>query len=238
MAVQQLLAAYGATGGGGGGDPDFASVVSLLHFDGTNGSTTFTDQKGKAWTAYGAAALTTSQKKFGTASLSLNGTDAGIQTPNSTDFDFGTGDFTAEAWVYLNSNTSLGYIFNRGNGAGTNGGFAMAVNASGQLLLVYHGFAFQTAGATTLNTGQWYHLAICRAGTTVRLFVDGVIDASATNSTNYTAAASTPNTIGSNLDAGVPSQFLSGFIDDVRITKGVARYTAAFTPPTAPFPDA
>lgn len=235
MAIQQLLAAYG--GAGGGGDPNFASVVSLLHFDGTNGSTTFTDVKGKTWTANGNAQITTAQSKFGGASGSFDGTGDYIITPNTTDFDFGTGNFTAEAWVRLNVNNSLGYIFSRGNGAGTNGGFAMAVNATGKLMLVHQGIAFQTAGATTLATGQWYHLAICRSGTNVRLFVDGTQDASATNSTNYTASGSTPTTIGSNFDRNVANQFLNGFIDDLRITKGVARYTANFTPPTAPFPD-
>lgn len=221
-----------------GADSFFSNVTSLLHFNGANGSTTFTDQSGKVWTAFGNSQITTTQSRFGGASGSFDGTGDYLSTPNTTDFDFGTGDFTAEAWVRLNVNNSLGYIFSRGNGAGTNGGFAMAVNATGKLLLVHQGIAFQTAGATTLATGQWYHLAICRSGTTVRLFVDGIQDASATNSTNYTAQGSTPTTIGSNFDLNVPKEFLNGFIDDLRITKGVARYTANFTPPVGPFPDA
>src|SRR5690606_34123168 len=78
-------------------DPYWSSVSSLLHFNGSNGSTTFTDEKGVGWTASGDAEISTAQSKFGGSSLSLDGTGDWLDASNAG-FTFGTGDFTIEAW--------------------------------------------------------------------------------------------------------------------------------------------
>jgi hypothetical protein len=90
-------------------DASYSSVSSLLHLNGANGSTVFTDNAPtpKTWSSVSSAALSDSNFRFGTASLSLNGTSQYISTPQSTDFDFGTGDFTIEAWVYRNSTATF-----------------------------------------------------------------------------------------------------------------------------------
>jgi hypothetical protein len=83
-----------AQGGGGGGstDPYWSSVVSLLHFDGANASTTFTDQTGKTWSAYGGVQIDTAQSKFGGASGLFNGASDYITTPSTAELTFGAGD--------------------------------------------------------------------------------------------------------------------------------------------------
>jgi hypothetical protein len=91
-------------------------------------------------------------------------------------------------------------------------------------------------GSTTIGSGSWYHIAITKSGTTHRLFVNGVQDGTATNSTSADASIVS---IGSKSPGASGSSIvnLNGYIDDLRITKGIARYTSAFTPPTAAFAD-
>ncbi|MGQ3180207.1 MAG: hypothetical protein ACT6SC_21675, partial [Blastomonas fulva] len=88
-----------------GGDPYFGNVVSLLHFNGTSGSTTFTDQKGRAWTGFGNAQITTAGSVFGGGALALDGNGDWIETATSTDFVF-AGDFTIECWLRLAAQTT------------------------------------------------------------------------------------------------------------------------------------
>jgi len=218
-------------------DPFWANVSALLHFDGADGSTVFIDQTARSWAAGGNAQIDTALSKFGGASGLFDGSGDYVYSNDSPLLDFGTGDFTAECFAYLQVNNTLQYIFSRYSGSGSLGGFAMAVNASGKLMLVHQGVAFLTAGATTLPTGAWVHLAIARASGVVKLFVDGVEDASASSSTDFTAGIPTNSYIGVNYDGATFSQALNGNMDEFRITKGVARYTATFTPPAAPFPN-
>ena len=236
MAIQQLLAAYGAAGGGGGSDPDFASVVSLLHFDGANNSTTFTDQKGKTWTSSNAtnARLSTTDPKFGTACLLLTG--ANISTPDSSDWDFGSGDFTIEAWVRPANTTQTGAIVGQWDGTFSRAWILFQVGTSIQ-------FSYSTNGSTQTNafsvsagwsTAAYQHIAVsCNSGT-IRGFVGG--SQVGTNHSRVGAFfnSNRPARVGNNEDG--TTQW-NGRIDDLRITKGVGRYTSNFTPPASPFPD-
>ena len=86
------------------------------------------------------------------------------------------------------------------------------------------------------NLNQWYHIAVTRQGSAFRLFVDGALVSTGTNPNAIASSASTPISVGGSPVYGSAAT-LSGLIDDVRITVGTARYTAAFTPPTAAFPD-
>jgi hypothetical protein len=85
-------------------------------------------------------------------------------------------------------------------------------------------------GSSNVADGSWHHIAICRSGSTCRLFVDGTQEASGSNSVNYDAQ---PTFIGA---FGASDGYFNGYIDDLRVTKGLARYTSNFTPPTAAFP--
>lgn len=216
------------------GDPYYANVVSLLHFDGSNGSTTFTDQKSKSWSALDNAALSTAQKKFGPSSLSLDGLNDGIYTAQSTDFDL-PGDFTVEAWVYTNVTGVRKGIISKYSDSLSPGGFALEMSLSGALQIVQQGQAFLVVGTTPVPTDGWHHVAAVRSGAMMYLFLDGVIDATGTPAASFTNVGET--TIGCVRENGVTYHSWDGYIDEIRVTKGVARYTANFTPPASPFPD-
>lgn len=230
------------SGGGGGGDPEFANVSLLCHFDGTDGSTTFVDSSPSpnTLTAFGNAQIDTAQSKFGGASGFFDGAGDYVGLADSSDFTFGSGDFTIEAWVRLNGAAGAegAYVVGQINGLFTiaTGSFFLALNdstrpaglmATGTSLVV-------AAGTTVLATGTWYHLAFTRQGNTFRMFVNGVLEGSQTSSAAM-------NDSGEAISIGRPGSYngayLNGWIDDLRITKGVARYTEDFTPPAAPFPN-
>lgn len=210
-------------------DPYWANVVSLLHFDGADGSTTFTDESGKIWTAHGSAQIDTAQSKFGGGALLLDGSNAYISTAAHADFGFGTGDFTVEAWVRYSSIPSTDFcIFDLRTGSGHNGLFYI-YPGSGRLTY-YNGTTYGNVGAAP-STGAWAHVAFTRAGGTLRGFLGGALQWSVLMAGDF--GATRPCRIGNNF-AG--SSGAVGHIDEARITKGVARYTENFTPPSAPFP--
>lgn len=232
-----LPAGMGLGGPKGGGDPYWANVAALLHFDGADASTTFTDQTGKTWTASGNAQLDTAQSKFGGASLLLDGSGDYASTPNGTAFQMGSGDFTVEAWVRRNG---VGVIMGNWRGSIPEMcGWLLNVDASGKLNLSTGVGTSNVAhtSATTVPSGVFSHVAAVRSGTSIFLFIDGVKDANTytrTGALNH--EPSEPVSIGAVQISTSPAAFFTGHIDEVRITKGVARYTADFTPPTAAFP--
>ncbi|WP_374502349.1 LamG domain-containing protein [Pseudoxanthomonas sp.] len=222
---------------GGGGDPHWSNVVALLHFDGANGSQSFVDEKGHTFSNVGGAELSTAVSKFGSASLVLNGSSDAVESPTSTDWEFGDGDFTIEAQIYLAAPVSSRMeIIDRWNGTG----FGMQIMDNGLLRAfcqgTAHGLAVCGPGSTEVTDGEFHHVAFCRNGDVLGIFLDGVAEATA-------AFTGSIDAIGDTLDIGYDnngiSRFFNGYIDEVRITKGVARYTPGvnFTPPTAAFPD-
>jgi hypothetical protein len=188
----------------------------------------------KTVTASGNAQVDTAQSKFGGASLLLDGSGDYL-TANfitNTDFEFTAGeDFTLECWVRVNSFTQF------------NGLISLATTRSGNEYTLYiegiagsyylraatFGGGNLSAGTTTLSTATWYHVAVTREGTTVRLFVNGNLED--TDTRTFTAGQQSNIRIGS---FGDGSLALNGWIDEVRISN-TARYTAAFTAPTAAF---
>lgn len=210
-------------------DPYYANVVALLHFNGTDASTTFTDEKGHTFTPAGNAQIDTAQSKFGGASGLFDGTGDYISTPSSADFAYGTGDFTWEGWIRFATTAADQYFLDHGS----NGGM---IQYQAGTLRYYNpttgtGSALYTPGGGALTAGVWYHIAATRSSGTTRLFVDGVLKASASDSHNY---GSQTLRFGGYGGGGYG---LNGWLDDARITKGVARYTANFTPPSQEFPN-
>lgn len=208
-------------------DPYFANVISLLHFDGTNGSTTFTDQKSRSWSASGDAALTTSVVKFGTAAMDCS--TGGALSSDAGD-SFGTGDFTVEFWFRPDTLTGALNVFDTRDSAGAT---APALYTSGSTIRFYTAGADRITSAGILSTGTWYFFALSRVSGTTRLFVDGTqVGSSYTDSNNYV------NTKLAYGRAAYTTGGTNGTFDDGRVTKGVGRYSSNFTPPTAAFPDA
>jgi hypothetical protein len=226
---EQVLAKRAGIWPVAGGDPDFANVSLLLHMDGSNGSTTFTDSSSNAFaiTPFGNAQVSTNDPKFGTGDLTLDGTGDYLQTPTNAAFQLGTGDFTIECWVFVNSGNSNDGLFV----FGPSSILAVGVTVGQWFLSLTSGSAEHLQGGAT--TGVWQHLALTRSGTDVRLFINGTqLGATRTNNTDYT---SDQLFIGYYFST---SFAINARVDEFRVTKGVARYTANFTPPTAPFPNA
>lgn len=232
-AIQQVLAA--SNGVAAITDPNFANVVSLIHFDGSNGSTTFTDQiAGRTWTRSGTSiVISTAQSKFGGASLFSGGVNSNYlysDTPAS-DFTFGTGDFTIELWHRTPSSfPSFWFIAD----------FRTTSNGVQPCIFYNGGWIYYTGGAvritgSTASTSTWYHLAISRVSGTTRLFVNGTQQGSSyTDSNNYVQSRAVLNCAG---DALGSFGAADAYDDDFRVTKGVGRYSSNFTAPSAAFPN-
>jgi len=212
-------------------DLNFTNVSLLLHGDGTNGSTTITDSSltPKTVTAVGNAQISTAQSKFGGSSLLFDGTGDRLTTPSDSAFTFGSDNFTVEAWVYETARPAFSTIIEIGAHLGASG-IIFLTNNGGNLAGVYSASFF--ALTPTGSLAAWNHYAWVRSGNFIQTYVNGVGGTAASFTNNLT---STTVTIGSQSGGG-PNYDLNGYIDDLRITKG-ARYTAAFTPPTTPFPD-
>ena len=221
---------------GGDGDPHFDKVMLLLHMDGADGSTTFTDSSPdpKTVTAGGNANISTAQSKFGGASACFDGVGDYLALGDSSAWDFGTGNFTVELFVRFASIAGIQCLITNYAGSSLGWSFQYRTDAGG--LRFSHGDPAIIDAPWTPESGVWYHVAVARSGETLSVFVDGTLLQSVTDRTDL-AGSSAQLWIGSLYFAKVAIQALNGYIDDVRITKGVARYTANFTPPAARFPD-
>lgn len=208
-------------------DPYFANVSLLMHAD----SLPITDFSSVAHTltANGDATVSTSIKQFGAGSLQLDGVGDYYSFPTSASMSFGTGDFTVETWVRYATQVNSDNFFV--TAVGTGGLFFGEQGA--QLGFGRVGVAWDYLANHGMTANNWYHLALCRSGTTIRMFVNGtLIGSPQTNSTSYNMGAS-----GTTIGWQSPTLGYTGYIDDMRVTKGVARYTANFSVPTAAFPN-
>jgi hypothetical protein len=196
----------------------------LLNF--TNASIIDSTSKNDLETV-GDAQISTSVTKFGTGSLKFDGTGDYLSVPASTGFQFGTGDFTIEFWVYTNS-TSAGTQFVNLN---SNLEFIIGTNDGNNLEYYTNNYTRINSG-TNLTNSVWNHIACSRASGTTRLYLNGT-----QVGTSYSDGGSYSSTngiiIGKRSDSSLS---VNGYLDDLRITKGVARYTSNFTPPSAQLP--
>lgn len=243
ITITASLAAGLATGTSGS-DPDFASVALLLHMDGTNGSTTFTDSSTNnlSLTVNGSAAISTSQKKFGTGSLDLTGSGTNyLSYPSASgdELDVATNEsVTVEFWAYVtavdsgSSITSGTTMLELSGGSGSRFSLHM-ITVSGTETLYwsanYGGTSFDHQTGLTLN--QWQHIAMVRDTNVWKLYLDGV---ESTSSSTDGAIITNDNFV---IIGPRQNSAIKLYVDDLRYTVGVARYTAGFTPPTAAFPD-
>jgi hypothetical protein len=219
-----------ATPGTGGGID--SNTVLMLHMNGTNGSTTFTDSSasGKSATANGSAQITTAQSKFASSSGTFNGTNSYVTVADSADWDFGTGDFTVDYWVRFNSLSNQWNDMIDINGYAN--GLRVEYDSVGQLVYVYIANSY-TGFSTSFSTGVWYHIAVVRTGNSLKLFKDGTQVGSNYDVTGKNITGGTDGVfIGAKTPAGL---YLNGWMDEVRISKGIARWTANFTVPAAEY---
>lgn len=231
------------TGVVSGGNDEF--TVLLLHCDGTDASTTFTDDSTggvgspHTVTANGNAQIDTAQSKFGGASGLFDGTGDYLSIPDSADWSLGTDDFTIDMWVRLNANTARYFILSQGNDVdnqmwlGLNmtettsqGGLFFLVKSSGADVI-----RIKQDSNTGWDNGTWYHIAVTRNGSTYRIFRDGTQLATVENTDSLADFTSAMN-IGRNQFGETGWVDFNGWLDEIRFSKDMARWTANFTPPT------
>lgn len=225
-------------------DGDGENVVCLLHFNGPNNSQVYTDETGKYWTGGTNSKIVTDESKFGTGSLYASGSAFSPTRLDCADTYFltspiGTQDFCAEIFAFIDptyttaSNRAIfgfegalyRFAVTHNNASGTNGRFAGVIGSG----------AKEIYGNTTLpNKSQWYHLALVRDGNTLRFFVEGIQQG--TSDVTGVSIPADPLVIGDLDISGGYFPFM-GRLDEFRLTVGVPRYTANFTPPTAQFPN-
>lgn len=232
-------------GSGGATDPLFSQVALLLHMDGSNGGTTFTDNSPTPKTVTPTAVTTsTAQAKFGISSAlfpSASSTQK-LTIPHSSDLA-PTGDFCVEMWVRLGAAASQRALIWKSVSTGhttyamrlttTNTVQCFASNAAGSA------FQINMTGTIAVNTsGTWQHIAFDRNGSNYRLFIHGALDTSASSAGAGYVNAAHSVTIGNVTDNTLPigTGGNDSYIDDVRITTA-SRYTSSFTPPSSPFPN-
>jgi hypothetical protein len=148
----------------------------------------------------------------------------------------GSGDFTIEAWLYRTASgaASDSGIVSRGAPTTLNG-FVFGYTSANVLVFNFNYSGSIVTGVTVIPANTWTHVAVSRNGNTFRLFVNGVLDATATSTNSQTTNAGDIFYVGrSGYDSG---RIVTGYLDDVRITKGIARYTSNFTPQTSQWQD-
>lgn len=233
--IQQALMMAGG-GSGGATDPYFSNVSLLLHFEGADGSTTFTDSSGspKTMVAGGNAQIDTAQFKCGSASGLFDGTGDFVSTSGAM-FDSAAADFTIEAWLRPNSGADRGWFSMRDSGST---GFALEVRSTGAVWLrgningTYSDTRI-TTGTGVVTFGAWNHVAFTRNGTAWTIWVNGLSQGTLTSS----GSLSFGSTVRIGRSASTDEDPYSGWIDELRVTKNVCRYTTTFTPPTEAFPN-
>jgi hypothetical protein len=232
------------------GDTLYNVVSLLLHGDGADASTTFTDSGPGVLSpasVNGNVQIDTAQSKFGGASMLFDGTGDYLTYADSAVFEFGSGDFTVEAWVrFAGYPADNGGQFNQTiicKDVSGGRGWALAVTGTAASLttLSFTGFAPAATSVTAsyaFALSTWYHVAAVRSGNLLYLFVDGVLLNPGGTAFNMTIQdVATTVRVGGNLFDGTFLYYLNGHLDDLRVTKGAGRYTADFTPPTAALPD-
>jgi hypothetical protein len=214
-----------------GGTPAEQQVVALLHMNGDDASTTFTDSSSytQTFTAGGNAQIDTAQKKYGTASGLFDGTGDRLVMTADSHFAHGTA-WTAEGWFRKTANGNGTeavyyqgddhYVFYARAASSTNSGVSFYFNGT------------SIAGSTSMTDSTWHHWAMVRDGATARAFIDGT--SVGTGSPSW--ATSTASDV-VNIGSQNASNYFTGHIDEVRVTTGLARYTGNFTAPSAAFTD-
>lgn len=221
-------------------DPSFTSTVLLLGFNGANGNGTVDDESfvnhadvfGQV--GINAPVADTSVKKFGVSSFIFNGSGF-IEWADGNEFALGAGDFTLECFVRFNNLTGFQTIYSQWESVANH---SILFDWAPNNLRV--GLATNTSGADTFiqaawtpSTGIWYHVCVERSSNTIRLYVDGAVIGTPTAYAGTLFNSSQNPRVGFLPTAG---NGFKGYMDELRLTKGVARYSGAFTVPSAAYP--
>lgn len=218
-------------------------VVARLSFEGTDGGTTFTDDKGNTWSVDGNAQLDTAIKKYGASAGLFDGNADYISTTANGFWSLGSADFTIEAWVRLATTTPSGnfwsIIAQRANNSSADYSVSFITFQNSTIV----GLVIRTGGLSSDNAtvqtpnipvGVWTHIAFTREGNTLKAWVNGELVAQTACSGSINNATS-PVRIGAFDNPVWSGSYLNGSIDELRVTAGIARYKVGFRPPRGPY---
>jgi len=219
---------------------DDSYTKALLHFEGNDSSIVFVDESGKTWAVGGGAHVHAGVQKFGSSSLYLADGSSAISALNHPDFNFGSGDFTIDLWAYAASagqgNSST--ICSKNLSAASYSPISISMS-NGAYTVKLHmsstGSSWNLASNVavgTLTQNEWGHVAVCRSGTNVYAFLNGVLGSTTDVSTTALMSNTDVFWLGGGNYSGT---YFPGYFDEIRISKGIARWTAAFTPPTGAY---
>ena len=215
-------------------DDEFNRTSFLSHFDGTNNGVNnqFTDGSASNHTVTANGNVT--QGSFGPFSrpdgewgVSFDGDSDYLQVAASSDFDFGTGDFTFECSFFKSDVGDYEYLMSFGNNTNAD---SIALYIQNGLVKVYNGAAIFNAGSTTVTLNTWHHVAVVRISSTLKMYLDGNQVHSVSNSSNI---ASTGGANIANWRLAGDAQYFNGVISNARVVKGTGVYTGNFTPSTS-----
>lgn len=219
-----------------GGDPYFSSVSLLLHGTGSNGGTSFPDSSSHHYTATpsGAAQTSTAQYPYGSGSSMLfDGSSAYLTIPSAAPLNLQASNFTVEGWVYQTASAAVaGVVTKRQNGGNLGWNFYID---SGQHLALYSDNAGGVSSTATVPMNQWSFVAWCLSGTSLSMYIDGVL----ANISALPYSGLVDNLYDMLIGSGHQTEYyFPGYLSEIRITKGVARYSGATCPvPTGPWAD-
>lgn len=216
---------------------DWDSYTKLLiHFDGADAGTAYVAESGQTLTFVGTAQLDTAQSKFGGSSLFLDGNSDYVTVPDSDDWSFGTGDFTIDFWIKFNALDKTQIFI--GQYVDANNTWYCQISSGNLLAIIFitggtqKGY-YYTTSAPGFVVNTWYHVAFTRNGGNCYMHVDGIslpLSVNVAFDTNDVGNVASPLYIGT---YNTTNFFTDGWIDEVRISKGIARWTSNFTPKSA-----
>ena len=211
------------------GDVYFPQTKLLLPFNGANAATTTSDlsNTNATVTFNGNSQISTAQSKFGGSSLYFDGTAGdNVTLPAGSAYQFDA-DFTIEMWFYMNALNTYSLLYSSYGSAAT-GALELQIRSGiSYKIRAWYNSNSAFDSNTSISTGQWYHFALTRSGTTVTYWLNGTSDGTMTLSGQMGRDDQTIK-----IGADGSSYTFNGYIDDMRVTNGVARYTSTFTPPT------
>lgn len=215
--------------------PNAITPNLLLHFNGTNGSTIFTDSMGRHFvTPHGNAQIDTTKSVFGGSSGLFAASGDFLTLDDSDDFRFSTGDFTIDCWYNTTTLGAAEYIIDFFGVGDAGNGFFQLLKRTTNTFAIWINNGLHLTSTTIVQSGIWYHVAVTRQSHILRLFINGNAEAGTFDDggTDYTVGVNGP-TIAT--DAGNTGP-LTGSLDEFRLIKGYAAWTSNFAPPTASYP--
>jgi len=224
--------------------PLTAVTNTKILFSGTNAGIVDGSMQNVLETVSGAK-ISTAQSKFGGSSIAFNGSTDYCFLPAGHSFLFSKADFTIETWVYIGDTSARKYVSGPGTDTASHyKGFGLEIwgqqvcmwaSSNGTSWDILECDTVGNRGNILLSANTWYHIAVTRSGSTFRSFVNGVVDRTFTSSSTIYTDVTIPYNIG-RIAYLSGTFFFNGYMDDYRVTKGYARYTSAFTPPTEALP--